>query len=385
MGRVVSEYNGNIHELPSPEPSFTGREVAETVNTGAEFEDFPSTIQRLIEHPDLETFLRDHPDLAEGLTACTSRLARHAFIDREEGALYQAQKALYLLYEDNLKPPGRGAGINQFDPFLITVRNTLERAWERSELERVDLEPSDVPEDPEEFRHYFKRVCRDHQMAGHALFDFLKERASRGELVNFFLSDAAVILRFCDLMVMSMVGIEDEIRQELTENFWDEMGRGRFQERHVALFRDLLDYVGINLPGETLMAEDFIDNLQWQGLAGYNLYLFHCLHRRNYFRSYGGLGAAELMDPPQYGKVVEGCRRVGLNDEKGLAYYAGHEEMDAAHGDGWLENVLLPLVEKYPDRRHEIVLGALIRMNVTLDYYDSLYERLSDGNGRPAG
>jgi hypothetical protein len=38
----------------------------------------------------------------------------------------------------------------------------------------------------------------------------------------------------------------------------------------------------------------------------------------------------------------------------------------------WLENVLLPLVRKYPEKRHEIALGAQMRINVTRDYYDGL-------------
>jgi hypothetical protein len=214
-------------------------------------------------------------------------------------------------------------------------------------------------------------------MVGHPLFGYLAREASREDLIAFFLSDAAVIVRFCDLVVLSMVGVDDEIRPELAENFWDEMGQGQFQDRHVKLYRDLLEYAGVNLPGETLAADQFSDHLNWQGYAGYNLYLFLCLHRKNQFRSLGALGAAEMMDPDQYSQVLAGCRRVGLEDEEKLAYYAGHAEMDIAHGDGWCDNVLVPLTQRYPDRRAEIVEGALIRMNITLDYYDELHRRLS--------
>jgi hypothetical protein len=338
---------------------------------------FSDELRALIGRPDLEEYFDSVPQAAAALQRAGAALADRAYTDGDRDALYQVHKALYLLYEDNLRPSGQSVAFNQYNPQLIGLRNTLERRWEAFEMARAAISPDDVPADVEAFRARFKEICASHSMVGHRLFDFLVHRASREDLVSFFLSDAAVIVRFCDLVVLSMVGVEDEIRPELAENFWDEMGRGRFQERHVRLYRDLLDYAGINLPGGSLVADDFSDHLEWQGLAGYNLYLFLCLHRKNQFRSLGALGAAEMMDPDQYAKVLAGCRRVGLEDEEKLSYYAGHAEMDIAHGDGWLENVLLPLVQKYPERRHEIVQGALMRMSITHDYYDDLYERLS--------
>jgi hypothetical protein len=205
----------------------------------------------------------------------------------------------------------------------------------------------------------------------------LENRATRGDLVTFFLSDAAVIVRFCDLVVLTMVGADDAIRGELAENLWDEMGQGRAQEQHVHLFGNLLKYAGIDLPERPLSVDDFVNNLDWSGLAGYNFYLFLCLNRRNQLRSLGALGAAESMDPAQYRRVLAGCRRVGFDDEAQLTYYASHESMDVEHGNRWLKNVLLPLVRKYPEKRYEIVLGAHMRINVTLDYYDGLAARFS--------
>ena len=339
--------------------------------------DFSETIRALIAHPDLETFFEEAPAVAEDLLRSADSIARRAYAAGDADALHQLHTALYLLYEENLRPSGTRRVFNQYNPQLIGVRNRLERHWEAFEMARIVIEPASVPVDPDAFRTYFKALCASHEMVGHRLFDFLGDAATREDLIGFFLSDAAVIVRFCDLVVMSMVGVDDEVRPELAENFWDEMGRGRFQERHVHLYRNLLEYAGVNVPGDSLMAEDFSDHLKWQGLAGYNLYLFLCLHRKNQFRSLGALGAAEMMDPDQYRKVLAGCRRVGLHDDDKLAYYTGHAEMDVAHGDGWCDNVLVPLVQRYPERRHEIVEGALMRMNITCDYFDDLFQRLS--------
>jgi hypothetical protein len=338
---------------------------------------FADEVRALLARPDLEQHFEAKPHSAAAMLRTGADLARLAYGEHEPDALFQVHKALYLLYEDNLRPSGRSVAFNQYNPHLIGLRNALERRWEVFETERAQIDPATVPTEGSAFRAYFKELCGGHPMVDHPLFDFLYRGATRDDLISFFLSDAAVIVRFCDLVVLSMVGVEDEIRPELAENFWDEMGRGEFQERHVHLYRNLLEYAGVNVPGDSLAAEDFSDHLRWQGLAGYNLYLFLCLHRKNQFRSLGALGAAEMMDPDQYSKVLAGCRRVGLEDDGKLAYYAGHAEMDVAHGDGWCENVLVPLVQRYPERRHEIVQGAVMRMNITRDYYDELFERLS--------
>ena len=341
--------------------------------------EFADEIQALIRRADLEDYLDANPALPLRLHERTLWLAEHAYAHDDAAARHQLHKTLYFLYEDNLRPAGLNSAHNQFNPFLIRLRNTLERSWERFELSRIDAEITQIPAEPAAFAAYFRAICAANPVVGHPLFDYLADTATRADLTNFFLSDAAVIVRFCDLVVLSMVGVDDEVRPELAENFWDEMGRGKFQERHVHLYRDLLEYAGVNLAVEPLGTDQFTGHLHWQGLAGYNLYLFLCLHRRNQFRSLGALGAAEMMDPAQYRKVLVACRRVGLHDDDRLAYYKGHEEVDVAHGDGWLDNVLLPLVRKYPEARREIVHGAMMRFNITADYYDDLLARLSAG------
>jgi CRP-like cAMP-binding protein len=343
-------------------------EGAGTDEMSARLANFNNHIEWLIGRDDLDAYFEHRPSEGPALTQAALALAERAFTARDPAALYEVHKTLYALYEEQVRPTGADA-YNQFDPLLLSIRNILERRWERYELDRIAVDASVVPDDPEAFRRYFTELCLNGSMADHRLFEFLEKHATRADLIAFFLSDAAVILRFCDLVVLTMVGADDEIRGELAENLWDEMGQGRVQERHVDLFANLLHYAGIDLPEGPLSVDHFVDHLDWPGLAGYNFYLFLCLHRRNQLRSLGALGAAESMDPAQYSRVLTGCRRVGFDE---IAYYAGHESLDVGHGDQWLENVLLPLVRKYPEKRHEIALGAQMRINVTRDYYDGL-------------
>ncbi len=55
----------------------------------------------------------------------------------------------------------------------------------------------------------------------------------------------------------------------------------------------------------------------------------------------------ELLDPPQYEKLVAGCRRIGLSD-RDVHYYAEHITVDIGHADGWLNNVIVPIGKKHP-------------------------------------
>jgi hypothetical protein len=298
-------------------------------------------------------------------------LARHL-----PRALYQMHRALYFLYELNFAAPAHPQAANQFHPLLLRVRNDIERAWEGAETKRARVSVEDVPGDAVRFAEYFKGRCAHHRLAHHPLFDYLEFKATRAEIIEFFMHDRALILRFCDLVSMAMVGADDEVRGELAVNLWDEMGNGNPAMRHTVLFRRLLSYVGCEAERTGVSTEPYVGVLDWAGFAGYNLHLFFSLHRRNYFKSVGCLGSAELMDGHQYTKILRGCRRVGLDDADQLAYYASHVEIDASHGETWLGNVLVPLVLKYPEARSEIVLGAEMRLNITADYYDSLLRKL---------
>ena len=205
----------------------------------------------------------------------------------------------------------------------------------------------------------------------------MEDDANEDAIVDFFVHEGTVILRFCDLIVLSMVGADDDVRRELADNFWDEVGNGNYQNRHTELYKRLLRYVDHEKPEQHLLSALCLERLDWQGLAGYNLYMNLALNRRNYYKSVGCLGVAEMMDPAQYDKIVRGCHRVGLRDDHQLAYYVDHIEIDKEHGDGWLNNVMAPIVSRYPEAAYDIAAGALMRLNTGCDYYDYLLEKLA--------
>lgn len=194
--------------------------------------------------PDLDALLYSNQGFFPRFMALLSGTLEHAFEAGDQAARHQAHRALFFLYEENFEQIGDGAARNQFHPFVIRVRNDIERAWERFERNRIDVSFDRVPADAEGFSDVFRSYCAGHRLTGHPLFDFIEQEATREEIVRFFAYDSSLVLRFCDLITLSMIGADDSVRSVLAENFWDEMGNGDFSRRHTYLFKRLLSYVG---------------------------------------------------------------------------------------------------------------------------------------------
>ncbi len=331
----------------------------------------------LLAHEDLDSLLAPGGTFFSDFMEQLEETLGRAFREHDGPSLLETHRALYHLYEDSIRPPHPAMGGNQYHPFIMRVRNDIEKAWEAFETTRIDLTQMDIPCDETKFVTFMKDFCATHSLAEHRLFDFLEHEADHGQVLDFFLHEGTLVLRFCDLMVLSLLGADDEVRGELAVNFWDEMGDGNNQDRHTELFKRLLRGTGTELREEQLTSNNLHGKLDWPGLAGYNTYIYFGLHRRNYFKYMGAMGVAEYMDPRQYERILKGCRRVGVQDSETLAYYGGHAELDIQHGEDWFNNVMAPLVRKHPEARYQMVAGALMRINTTADYYDYLYRKLA--------
>lgn len=326
----------------------------------------------MLEQESLDTLFSQEQGLQPLVQKRLQQIISLAFQEDIPEAKHEVHRTLFALYEQNVLPGGPGVAPNQYHPFLLDIRHRLEEAWERFELGRIQLRKDEVPSSPEAFVRYFRQRYANHPATRHKIFDFLETEAHREPFVRFFISDCTLNIRFYDLVALSLVGLHSQLRQELAQNFWDEMGHGTRENEHNNLFKRMLDYVGAQYdPG------NFAESLGWQGLAGYNLFLRFGLHRKHFLRSIGNMAVSEMMDPANYAKLVKGCKRVGLTDEKALTYYLEHVSVDVAHGDGWIANVMLPMANQFPNHTCDILIGAEMRLNTCFDYYENLYSQLT--------
>jgi hypothetical protein len=148
---------------------------------------------------------------------------------------------------------------------------------------------------------------------------------------------------------------------EMAANYWDEMGRGKPHAVHTHLFHRLIESLALEAPDAS--------ELPWQILSGVNVMLWSCISRRNAFRAQGALGAVELLAPQRCTRVVHGALRVGMK-KKEVVYYGAHAIIDIGHAEGWLDHVIRPQVDAFPDSRVGIAEGLIARADASLDYFD---------------
>jgi hypothetical protein len=336
----------------------------------AESEDLASAIRSMIEGAELELYFDDQPEEFAALRHRVDEVLDAAFGRGEDDALADVHATLFALYELHVAPAASERCANQFNPYLIRLRGAIERRWLASEAlgtTRLDVSVRTA-------RDLTEAICSvsaQHRASKHPLFDFLEKDATRVQLSAFFRSDSALNIRFFDLIVLALLGSDPSVRGELSQNFWDEAGKGDPQRSHVALFRHLLHTVEIPHADD-----DHASLLGWQGLAGYNLFMMTGLNRSQGLKSLGVMAVTELLDPTQYEKLTRGCRRLGLGEKGELDYYDEHVSIDVVHAEGWLSNVIVPLATKYPSQMNDIYTGAQWRLNTCAAYYDALYARL---------
>ncbi|WP_395491020.1 iron-containing redox enzyme family protein [Cedecea davisae] len=274
------------------------------------------------------------------------------------------QHALFLIYQIRLTNPLSIAASMQDDHELLDMKKRIEKSW-------LDNEFSDlvVPDDlynSQRFGDYLKTVWHGHNASHHPLFDFLENDASKKQLYYFLKSDSALNLVFFDLVAYTLIGSEPETRATISENLWDEIGNGDKVFTHVNLYKDVLLRQNIVLPDN-----HYIDIYGVDALCGYNAFMLGSVNRNHYYKLLGVMAMTEVLDPPQYEKLVNGCLRLGLID-RDVKYYTEHITIDIKHGDDWLYNVIDIIAQKNPETKKEFYIGSLLRLRTAERYYDWL-------------
>lgn len=325
-------------------------------------------IRPLIYQRGLESSLRTIPSWAVNMLDQTEKTAGLAFENHDEKELLAVHRSLKMLYELHLVPHPIASG-NQYNPYLTHARQILEYAWMESEDRRSTTDTTVIPTDQREFAIYFQDAVSSHPAANHRLYHFLAEKASLPQFVDFFRSEYPLDVRFFDVVVLSALGTKGLVRREVAGNLWDESGRGLEDKAHTTMYENLMDSLSIDILNDGAQPS-------WQALAGYNLFLKFGLNRQDYYRYVGCLAATEVIDPANYDRFMNGARRLGLDQFADLGYYEEHIEVDVKHGSGWIDNVMLPILEATEDVPQQFLKGAEMRLNTAGDYYDSLYEKL---------
>jgi hypothetical protein len=237
----------------------------------------------------------------------------------------------------------------------------LETAWSDYEAARIVLD--DVPANAEQFEEWYVTLRNTHRKEVAPFFDFLAEEASLPQLSLFVSLEAQVDGRFDDIIALSQLGMDGDMKLALAENYWDEMGLGKLDEMHTRTFMRASPFFRAQLGELDLEAE-----MPVAALKNGNLLLLYALRRQHVGRLLGALTLLEQTVPYRFTRMLRGMHRHDVPREFRY-YHELHVPVDANHGKQLVERVLLPLARNNPRVIRDLCEGCLIRYQIEKEYY----------------
>jgi len=303
----------------------------------------------LLELDDLDLYFSQNPNRAENLKSKVKALISDAFNENEgcshahlflQRILYRINRLKFFWYDplDNYS--------NEDSVFLFTLRKEIEDAWQDWEddnsatLDRVnlidalrarvkeDLQPNLSPDGL-----YIRDAISE---SGYKLFLAI---ASLDGLV-----EASQLSRM-------LGGVGNEVQTMLTRILWEEYGSGKLSRKHSTHFATMLEECDMDSRPEI-----YFDCVPWEVLANINHSFFLSERKKNFLRYVGGLLYTEVSVPAAFQNIKMAGHRLNLGD-KGTSYWDLHIREDIRHGQWMLEDVALPLIEKYPENGWDMVKG----------------------------
>jgi hypothetical protein len=146
-------------------------------------------------------------------------------------------------------------------------------------------------------------------------------------------------------------GAANDIQCMIFRVLMEEYGTGRFNKKHSTFFAKMMRELGLRTETEW-----YFDLVPWQSLASMNHNFLLTERRRHYLRYAGGLTQFEVAGPSTYRTYLAAARRLGLSDGSS-GYWDLHITEDERHGRQMVEDVALPLVDRYQTDAWEVLLG----------------------------
>lgn len=265
--------------------------------------------------------------------------AAHLFLQR---ILYKINR-LNLFWYDDLENY-----TNERSFYLQKVRNQIETSWQKWELAKFDVVA-------------LQQLDVSSALTERAAFDLnppLSEdsRYLRQEMTEAGYQHLLAIASFDGLIEASRLsrilgGAGNEIQCTLTRVLIEEYGNGRLSRKHSTFFAQMLAEFGMNTE-----PEGYFEIITWEVLASinHNFLLTEC--KRHFLRYNGGLAYFEVAGPAAYRNYLAAAQRLQLS-EAAMGYWELHIKEDERHGRWMMDDVALPLIERYPNYAWEIVLG----------------------------
>jgi hypothetical protein len=292
----------------------------------------------------LDRKLRANPGMAARFEGGLARAIRSAYREPADvdAAHWLLQRTLYRVnrlglfwYDD----PRHYA--NERSPYLMAVRERIERAWQDWEARALDVAALRRLEAPLALRSRVRAELGAPPSAAGRYFAQATTAAGYCRLVQIAalegLSEVSHLSR-------ALVGPTNDVQATLTRVLVE-------RQRQSTFFTAVLEACALSTEPEA-----YFELMPWEVLASINQSFLLSDRRRHFLRYVGALLYRETSAPAAFGEYRAAATRLGLSG-KARSYWDAHVEHDARHGRWLLEGVALPLAAHHRADAWEIVLG----------------------------
>jgi len=266
----------------------------------------------------------------------------HQFLQR---VLYRINRLKLFWYDD------LSHYVNENSTYLNSVRKRIEAAWQAWELSQLEVEVL-----PQLSSEAVKQALRDRCAADVEPPLSANGRYFRDEMTMAGYRRLLAIASLDGLVEASQLsrtlgGVGNDIQAVLTRLLVEEYGAGRLSRKHSTFFGTMLAALNMVATPEAYFAW-----VPWEVLAIINHSFLQSDRKRDFLRYVGGLLYGELSVPATFIPYQEAGQRLGVPPEA-MSYWDLHIKVDELHGQWMLDDVALPLVDRYPQQAWELVLG----------------------------
>ena len=323
----------------------------DNVNTDLDYKKALKEFVSLVTCDDLDAKILANPRVAHSFNEKINLALEKAFLgsDGDDSTHLFIQRCLYhinrlkLFWYDDLKNYS-----NQQSRFLFDIQSRIEKrwsAWEENQIETERLNPVDV-----------KQALYERAEA-----DLNPELSEEGRYIRDEISEVG----YCQLLAITSLdglveasqlsrvlgGTGSDVQLMLTRILWEEYGGGKLERKHSSYFAAMLKELGLDSRPEA-----YLDIAPWEVLANINHSFLLSEQKQKFLRYVGGLMFIEISVPASFKNNKLAGERLGLSHDA-ISYWDIHIKEDIRHGQWMLNDIALPLIEKYPENAWEIVMG----------------------------
>ena len=261
----------------------------------------------------------------------------HLFLQR---ILYRINR-LKLFWYDGLENY-----VNEDSAFLFSLRKEIENAWQDwEEGNTVQKKSGDL------IAALGGRVKEDLQPEPSTDGLFIRNKISKSGYQRLLAISSLDGLVEASQLSRMLGGVGNEVQTMLTRILWEEYGSGKFSRKHSTHFVTMMEECDMDSKPEA-----YFDLAPWEVLANINHSFFLSERKKNFLRYMGGLLYTEVSVPAAFQNIKIAGERLKMGD-KGISYWDLHIREDIRHGQWMLDDVALPLVQKYPEQGWDMVKG----------------------------